>query len=239
MKYITLQDCDINNEEDDIPTIPYEWTDIFASLLTVNRAFFLAGADVLWERMESLVPLLSCVLPSDRDKEGGLRLPPSYQRFEVTSEDWSLLHLSHYDQLGMHEGWMAYLLDSDHRPKILLPSLQYLFLGSAETLSLYIASNSARSLKFIQVEFTLTKPASVAQENIKSVTTMLSRKASSLKQLRNEALKLGRLSRPPFLETLHIEQELDPKDVTPACTLPSREVNMWCYSTARRWIVTS
>lgn len=76
MKYITLQDCDINNEEDDIPTIPYEWTDIFASLLTVNRAFFLAGADVLWERMESLVPLLSCVLPSDRDKEGGLRLPP-------------------------------------------------------------------------------------------------------------------------------------------------------------------
>jgi hypothetical protein len=41
-----------------------------------------------------------------------------------------------------------------------------------------------------------------------------------------EALKLGRLSRLPFLETLHIEQELDPKDVTLAYTLPSREVNM-------------
>ena len=36
MKYVTLEDCDINNEEDDIPTIPYEWTDIFASLLTAQ-----------------------------------------------------------------------------------------------------------------------------------------------------------------------------------------------------------
>lgn len=54
------------------PNIPACWKDRFSRLATLNRAFFFGSVEVLWERLDSAIPLFGHALPADRGKKGRL-----------------------------------------------------------------------------------------------------------------------------------------------------------------------
>lgn len=75
-------------------------------------------------------------------------------------------------------------MDSEGRPTTLFPLLRRLFLASADTLSLYIASNSMASLRFLKVDSTSEFCDSTTRDHCRAMTAGLSQNATSLTALR-------------------------------------------------------
>lgn len=147
-------------------------------------------------------------------------------------------------------GWMAYLLDSTDRPATFLPNLRRLVLCSANTLSLFIASNVAPSISSLDIDL-VGKAQSEVLDNGRALAARLSQNAVSLTRLRlthptspnivakvsqiitlttlhlclahgQDAGKvnLHQLSRLSSLESLSIEQTLEPGDLKVAAMFP-------------------
>ncbi|TEB28727.1 hypothetical protein FA13DRAFT_779416 [Coprinellus micaceus] len=104
------------------------------------------------------------------------------------------------------------LTDSQDRPPILFPRLHRLFLSSIDPLSLYIASNSMPTLKFINLDLPKEPPNS--RENGEAMTAGLSRKTVALTDLRLASPVNGtiieRISQIETLKCLRITIPLTP-----------------------------
>ncbi|TEB32948.1 hypothetical protein FA13DRAFT_233494 [Coprinellus micaceus] len=152
----------------------------------------------------------------------------------------------------MYAGWLPYTLGSSGRPSTLFPSLKRIFLSTPTALALYVANNSAHSVKFMEMALS-GKTAMEIRENGRALTSGLHQDARALTNLRItnplggeilrniaqitsleslqicvsskssvEALHLDRLGQLAFLRRLCIKQNLDPKDREIAATSPNK-----------------
>lgn len=155
----------------------------------------------------------------------------------------------------MYAGWLSYTLGSSGRPSTLFPSLKRIFLSTPTALALYVANNSAHSVKFMEMALS-GKTAMEIRENGRALTSGLHQDARALTNLRItnplggeilrniaqitsleslqicvsskssvEALHLDRLGQLAFLRGLCIKQNLDPKDREIAATQAFRRTS--------------
>ncbi|KAJ3549569.1 hypothetical protein NMY22_g831 [Coprinellus aureogranulatus] len=192
LKEVTLEEEEVEFEDDEKPHFSASWTCHFARLTTVNRSFFHASIDVLWERLTSYMPLFGYVLPADKDKKGVPNQRLGYRTQDLTFEHWDrfTLYSSRVKILVLDEsspkmtsGWMSHLLNSESRPHTLFPSLQRSFLGIQTPLALYIAHNCISSVRFVEVELT-GRSKSDSRDNAKALLNGLRQNALSLTDLR-------------------------------------------------------
>ncbi|KAJ3517948.1 hypothetical protein NMY22_g13852 [Coprinellus aureogranulatus] len=175
------------------PTPPVARRSLFALLATINKAFFFGSVDVLWESLESVLPLFGYALPADRYQDGRLCAGLSYDQNTLTPGHWArfllyasrvkFLVLSSRTSLSMNPSWLFLLMNSQGRPSVLLPSLKHLSLATNDPLSLYIASNSMPILKSVSLDFTC-EPSFTAHGHGQAIATLLVRNAIVLTNLR-------------------------------------------------------
>lgn len=75
LKQITQEDDNIQLDDNAIPELNKIWTGRFANLATVNKLFFHATIQVLWEHMDSRMPYLGHLLHAESDSRGRFRGP--------------------------------------------------------------------------------------------------------------------------------------------------------------------
>ncbi|KAJ3544443.1 hypothetical protein NMY22_g2774 [Coprinellus aureogranulatus] len=178
--------------EIDIPKLPVFWTNQFASWMRINRSFFNASADVLWENMHSLEPLFGVLLPADTGEDGRLLEPLSYYmglgnqtkrtRFHIYAPRVKSLSLAHGQPLQLPKGWHHYISRTLSTDGPLFPSLQRLFLDSSDDLSLFVAFSAASTLKTVSLYFDTEGDGE--HEVRLAYTTCLREQATSLDCLR-------------------------------------------------------
>ncbi|KAJ3502755.1 hypothetical protein NMY22_g18478 [Coprinellus aureogranulatus] len=166
MKRTTGAECHSIDEERDIAFIPWGWK--------INYA------------MDDFAK----ATPSQRAPSGQRRAGSTFMASELPASENSCAALGALPALlfksqalrldsaipGIKPAWLAYLLDSDDRPDVLFPSLRRLSLGSGDGLSCFIVSNSARSLKSLQIDFLATKAVPPVQTACQAIVTVLSSK---------------------------------------------------------------
>ncbi|KAJ3549571.1 hypothetical protein NMY22_g834 [Coprinellus aureogranulatus] len=147
----------VSREERHWPTVRRTKTGDFAQLATVNRAFYHASTDIIWETMDDLVPLFGHLLQADENEHGHPSLPLSYEGWGVTETSWKkfefyasktkYLVLEKPPSRIMDVGWLSYLIHSTGRPSALFPTICDLIVKAAEPLFLFVASNSFPALR--------------------------------------------------------------------------------------------
>ncbi|KAJ3549567.1 hypothetical protein NMY22_g838 [Coprinellus aureogranulatus] len=224
---------------------------LLVPLLTVNKAFFHASAEVLWERMDSLIPFFGYVLPSDRSADGTVHLNLRYQNRGVATKDWDRFefyasktkYLSLNPKCAISPAWLAFLVNSTGRPRLLFPTLRHVVARSSDPLCLFVASNVAQVVKTFELDLddstTDARALTVGLTQDPSALTCLKlvcttspsiiediSRITSLQSLHltvdhtPDSLKLSPLINLPALDTLHIAQVIDRFSVTIAARFP-------------------
>ncbi|RXW11765.1 hypothetical protein EST38_g14090 [Candolleomyces aberdarensis] len=135
---------------DQVPTLKVgKWRAFFANLARVNRAFFHASIDILWEVMDTLEPFFELILPCDTLLDRATPAVPlaywnaissdEWKRFEVYSSRTKTLILNRKTSPEIDPSWLFYIASSTKRPAQLFPAIKHLVLTSNDTLSLFIA----------------------------------------------------------------------------------------------------
>lgn len=129
-----------------------------------------------------------------------------WSRFKIYAPKTKSLTLT--EATHINPGWMACILNSTDRPAILFPSLNRLVLTVMDNFSLFVACNSASTLRFIEVNFDSKSSASERSDSANALTFALSQNAKVLTHVRLvspvEYSILGNISFIPSLQTLHI-----------------------------------
>ncbi|RXW16362.1 hypothetical protein EST38_g9497 [Candolleomyces aberdarensis] len=150
-------------QDEEMPVLPTKWKAIFAKLALVNRTFFHASTDVLWEVMDTVQPFFQRLLDPDMDEDGMLIggalsyfedfLPTHWERFELYSSKMKTLILHRKNTLTVRNGWLYLLSIIKGRPQLLFPSVKRLYLTSNDDFSLFIAFQALPEINFLSIDF--------------------------------------------------------------------------------------
>ncbi|KAJ3549964.1 hypothetical protein NMY22_g679 [Coprinellus aureogranulatus] len=211
-----------------------KWKFVFRDVAFVNRAFFLASADFLWEHMHSLEPFLVLLGPSNTDSEplayGAGIAESSWQRFELYSSRTRSLALGVPKlSYSAYPCWTYYWMVSNGPP--IFPALKKLYLSSADNLSMMIAFSVLSHIKLLHVDLKLIGvPERESKEAVTSLTAALAERPGSVSVLRFlqqiDTQCIQNLSRLQGLAHLHIALSNEDAEVVRA------EPNFWSHSQA-------
>ncbi|KAJ2935646.1 hypothetical protein H1R20_g1445, partial [Candolleomyces eurysporus] len=150
-------------QDGEMPVLPTKWKAIFAKLAPVNRTFFHASTDILWEVMDTVQPFFERLLDPDLDEDGALIggalsyfddfLPNHWERFELYSSKMKTLILHRKNSLTVKNGWLYLLSIVKGRPQLLFPSVQRLYLTSNDDFSLFITFQALSEISFLSIDF--------------------------------------------------------------------------------------
>ncbi|KAF6754082.1 hypothetical protein DFP72DRAFT_900328 [Ephemerocybe angulata] len=157
-----------------------KWKTTLANLAIVNRTFFRAAADELWEQVESVEPFLAILKPTKKDKT-------TVFTTGVTSEEWTRFNLyaSRSKSLTLNKSsiadldpaWVLYLATSKNRPDVMFPALRSLNVWSADQVSVFVALNSITPL-LSSFRLFLNEPSKGDPEGIKDTVNALTSRLS-------------------------------------------------------------
>ncbi|KAJ3502119.1 hypothetical protein NMY22_g18696 [Coprinellus aureogranulatus] len=213
-----------------------KWKAVFRDIAFVNRAFFLASADILWEHMHSLDPFLALLKPFNSGAEpsvsvdsimahvvieqyviwkaysAGIR-KAAWQRFEMYSTTTKSLALG-APEASPISCWAFYLSASHGRPSTLFPSLKNLYLNSTDNISMMIALPTVSRVETLHIDLGFEGMENAeAQEAIAALITAVADGSQSISILRIQqpvnAQCIRNLSRLRDLSLLHVVLRLD------------------------------
>ncbi|KAF6757966.1 hypothetical protein DFP72DRAFT_1065220 [Ephemerocybe angulata] len=169
-------------------SLPTSWKQFFARLACLNRAFFHASIDVLWENMHSLEPFFGVLLPADRNPDSSLFKPLLYypgvtsaqwDRFKFYSTRTKSLALHRSTSPGLSSAWALFLSTDKGKPDPLFPALKDLYLTSDDALSLLVAFSVVPQLKLLSIDLDDESD----EDSGAAITTALRARASRLSRL--------------------------------------------------------
>ncbi|KAJ3516889.1 hypothetical protein NMY22_g14093 [Coprinellus aureogranulatus] len=131
-----------------------KWKAVFRDIAFVNRAFFVASADILWEHMHSLEPFLALLEPSSSGK-GPLAYcagitKTAWQRFEMYSRSTKSLALK-APNTPPSSCWASYLTTSHGRPDRFFPAMKILYLNSTDSISMMITFTALSHIDLLTI----------------------------------------------------------------------------------------
>ncbi|KAJ3514644.1 hypothetical protein NMY22_g14666 [Coprinellus aureogranulatus] len=134
---------------------PARWKFKLRHLLTVNRAFFRATADMIWEDMNSLSPFIALLGPSGSNTVTEFRHGIStekWERFKIyASRTRAISVLNDPTAPVMPACWAMSIESSPFRPTPMFPRLREMTLASPHPLALAIAVSSFKTLECLSM----------------------------------------------------------------------------------------
>ncbi|TEB20356.1 hypothetical protein FA13DRAFT_1779929 [Coprinellus micaceus] len=166
-----------------------QWTNFFARVALVNRAFFHASVGVLWEHVNDFHPffalLESCSTGKRTLEDTNEGVPVALlERFKFYSSRTKSLTLHSRSTTPEKAWWITYMLNSrttdDHS---FFPALRNLYLQTTDNFSLMIASFVSSRLEYLSFEFD-TEPKRKAKQRLLKLVEMVSSGAWPISMLR-------------------------------------------------------
>ncbi|KAF6757967.1 hypothetical protein DFP72DRAFT_889532, partial [Ephemerocybe angulata] len=168
---------------------PASWKQYFARLAMVNRTFFHASIEVLWEHMSSLEPFFNTLLPADRKQNDMFSILLSYyrgvrsvqwHRFTLYSSRTKSLALNRFASSQLDESsWVMFFATDKTKPDPLFPALKTVYMSSNSNLSLLVAFSFAPYITSITVDLDAGSNEPVEESGI-ALTTLLQERARNL-----------------------------------------------------------